>query len=249
MDTLQRRKRLVIGNWKMHGNQASNATLLEELRAGAASAGACDIAICAPFPYIGQASASLQGSGITWGAQDVSPHAQGAYTGEVSASMLADFACTWSLVGHSERRAMHGETDKLVADKAVAALSAGLTPVVCVGETQSEQESGHTSDVIARQLAPLIALGAQQVNRMVFAYEPVWAIGTGLSATPEQAQEVHAFVRKRLESIGASQVRILYGGSVKPDNAASLFAMPDIDGALVGGASLKAQDFLRIAAA
>ncbi len=233
----------------MHGSQASNATLLEDLRAGAACADQCDIAVCVPFPYIGQANASLQGTGITWGAQDVSPHKQGAYTGEVSAPMLADFACAWTLAGHSERRALHGETDKQVADKAVAAVQAGLTPVVCVGETQAEQESGRTSDIIARQLAPLIALGAQQVNRMVFAYEPVWAIGTGLSATPEQAQEVHAFIRKRLESIGASQVRVLYGGSVKPDNAASLFAMPDIDGALVGGASLKAQDFLRIAAA
>lgn len=233
----------------MHGNQASNATLLDGLREGVSSSSPCDLVVCVPFPYVGQANASLQGSGIAWGAQDLSPHAEGAYTGEVSAAMLADFACTWVLVGHSERRAMHSETDKQVADKAVAALRSGLTPVVCVGETQSEQEAGRTSDVIARQLAPVIALGAQQINRMVFAYEPVWAIGTGLSAAPEQAQEVHAFIRKRLESAGASQVRILYGGSVKPDNAASLFAMPDIDGALVGGASLKAQEFLRIAAA
>lgn len=249
MDNPHSRKRLVIGNWKMHGNQASNATLLEGLLADAAQAAQCELAVCVPFPYIGQANASLQGSSITWGAQDVSAHAQGAYTGEVSAAMLTDFSCNWVIVGHSERRTLHAETDKQVAEKAAAALSAGLTPVVCIGETQAEQEAGQTRDIIARQLAPVLALGAHQVNRMVFAYEPVWAIGTGLSATPEQAQEVHAFIRKRLEGIGAGQVRILYGGSVKPDNAASLFAMPDIDGALVGGASLKAQEFLRIAAA
>jgi triosephosphate isomerase len=233
----------------MHGNQASNAALLEGLLAGAAQAAQCELAVCVPFPYIGQANASLQGSSIAWGAQDVSVHAQGAYTGEVAAPMLADFSCSWAIVGHSERRTLHAETDKQVAEKAAAALSAGLIPVVCIGETQAEQEAGQTRDIIARQLAPVLALGAHQVNRMVFAYEPVWAIGTGLSATPEQAQEVHAFIRKRLEGIGAGQVRILYGGSVKPDNAASLFAMPDIDGALVGGASLKAQEFLRIAAA
>jgi len=249
MDNPHSRKRLVIGNWKMHGNQASNATLLEGLLTDAAQAAQCELAVCVPFPYIGQANASLQGSSITWGAQDVSAHAQGAYTGEVSAAMLTDFSCNWVIVGHSERRTLHAETDKQVAEKAAAALSAGLTPVVCIGETQAEQEAGQTRDIIARQLAPVLALGAHQVNRMVFAYEPVWAIGTGLSATPEQAQEVHAFIRKRLEGIGAGQVRILYGGSVKPDNAASLFAMPDIDGALVGGASLKAQEFLRIAAA
>jgi len=249
MDNPHSRKRLVIGNWKMHGNQASNAALLEGLLAGAAQAAQCELAVCVPFPYIGQANASLQGSSIAWGAQDVSVHAQGAYTGEVAAPMLADFSCNWAIVGHSERRTLHAETDKQVAEKAAAALSAGLIPVVCIGETQAEQEAGQTRDIIARQLAPVLALGAHQVNRMVFAYEPVWAIGTGLSATPEQAQEVHAFIRKRLEGIGAGQVRILYGGSVKPDNAASLFAMPDIDGALVGGASLKAQEFLRIAAA
>ncbi len=249
MDNPHSRKRLVMGNWKMHGSLAANAILLEGLLAGAASAASCELAVCVPFPYLAQAQAALQGSAVSWGAQDVSAHAQGAYTGEVAPGMLADFACGWALAGHSERRTMHGETDKLVADKAAAALAAGITPVVCIGETQAEQQAGQTRDIIARQLAPVLALGAQQVNRMVFAYEPVWAIGTGLSATPEQAQEVHAFIRKRLDGIGAGQVRILYGGSVKPDNAARLFAMPDIDGALVGGAALKAQDFLRIAAA
>lgn len=233
----------------MHGTQAGNATLLDGLRSGASMADDRDVAVCVPFPYIPQASTLLQGSGITWGAQDVSMHAQGAYTGEVSAAMLADFACKLVLVGHSERRSMHGESDKLVADKAVAALGAGITPVICVGETLEEQQAGQTKDIIARQLAPVLALGAQKLAHVVLAYEPVWAIGTGLSATPEQAQEVHAFIRDRLAGQGSAHVRILYGGSVKPDNAASLFAMPDIDGALVGGASLKAQDFLHIAAA
>jgi len=233
----------------MHGNQAANAILLDGLRAGAAGVQDCEVAVCVPFPYIGQAAASLQGSGIAWGAQDVSAHEQGAYTGEVSAAMLADFGCQWVLAGHSERRSMHGETDRLVADKAMAALSAGLTPVVCVGETLAEREAGQMLDIIARQLGPVLALGASAVHRMVLAYEPVWAIGTGRTATPEQAQEVHAAIRARLQQLDATHVRILYGGSVKASNAASLFAMPDIDGALVGGASLAAEEFLRIAAA
>lgn len=242
-------KRLVMGNWKMHGNQAANAVLLDGLCAGVTAVPNCDVAVCVPFPYLGQANASLQGSGLSWGAQDVSRHEQGAYTGEVAPAMLADFGCTWVLVGHSERRAMHGETDQLVADKAAAALNAGLTPVVCVGETLDEQEAGRTQDVISRQLAPVLALGAPLLDRIVVAYEPVWAIGTGRTATPDQAQEVHAFIRAQLAELGVPQVRILYGGSVKASNAASLFAMPDIDGALVGGASLMAEEFLRIAAA
>ncbi|UYO92726.1 triose-phosphate isomerase [Pollutimonas sp. M17] len=252
MDTQSRertRKRLVMGNWKMHGNQAANVVLLDGLCAGVSAAPNCDVAVCVPFPYLGQAAASLQGSGISWGAQDVSTHEQGAYTGEVAPAMLADFGCAWVLAGHSERRAMHGETDQLVADKAVAALNAGLTPVVCIGETLDEQEAGQTKDVISRQLAPVLDLGASLVARMVLAYEPVWAIGTGRTATPDQAQEVHAFIRARLTELGVPQVRVLYGGSVKASNAASLFAMPDIDGALVGGASLVAEEFLRIAAA
>ena len=249
MDTAKSRKRLVIGNWKMNGNQAVNATLLDCLCAGAPVAGDCELVVCVPFPYVGQANASLQRSGISWGAQDVSQHEHGAYTGEVSASMLRDFGSTWVLVGHSERRTLHGESDQLVADKAAAALKAGLTPVVCVGETLAEQEAGQTSSVIERQLKPILALGEQSLAKMVVAYEPVWAIGTGLSASPEQAQDVHAFIRSCLTAAKAPDVRILYGGSVKASNATELFAMPDIDGALVGGASLVAEEFLRIAAA
>lgn len=233
----------------MHGHQAANASLLDGLCAGVPAVQDCDLAVCVPFPYLGQANASLQGSGIAWGAQDVSRHEQGAFTGEVSAGMLSDFACQWVLAGHSERRTLHGETDQLVAEKAVAALNAGITPVVCVGETLAEQEAGQTEAVIARQLAPVLALGAQQVGKMVIAYEPVWAIGTGRTATPEQAQAVHAFIRSQLAGLGVPEVRVLYGGSVKASNAGSLFAMSDIDGALVGGASLVAEEFLRIAAA
>ncbi len=242
-------KRLVIGNWKMHGDTAFNSELLAGLRTGIASAPHCDVAVCVPFPYLYQTRSLLEGSGVSWGGQDVSEHEKGAYTGEVAAAMLADFECRWALVGHSERRGYHGESDSTVAAKAAAALAAGLTPVVCVGETLQEQESGHTHAVIERQLAPVLALGAPEVARMVIAYEPVWAIGTGRTATPEQAQEVHAAIRNRLEAAGAPQVRILYGGSVKASNAASLFAMPDINGALVGGAALVASEFLSIAAA
>lgn len=243
------RRRLVMGNWKMHGSLAANAKLLDGICAGVAAVHNSDIAVCVPFPYLAQAQENLRGTGVTWGAQDVSTHEQGAYTGEISAAMLHDFACKWVLVGHSERRSLHAETDEQVADKALAALEAGITPVVCVGETLDEQQSGQTAKVIARQLAPVLALGKDRVAGMVLAYEPVWAIGTGLTATPEQAQAVHAFIRERLAELGAPQVRVLYGGSVKASNAGSLFAMEDIDGALVGGASLMAEEFLRIAAA
>lgn len=246
--TRQSRARLVLGNWKMHGSLAQNAALLAALRPANAEAGA-QVGVCVPFPYLAQAAQALQGSAVSWGAQDVSAHEQGAYTGEVSAAMLKDFGCRWVLAGHSERRAYHGETDQAVADKARAALQSGLTPVVCVGETLAEREAGQTLAVIRRQLAPVLALGAQEVGRLVLAYEPVWAIGTGRSATPEQAQEVHAAIRAELAALGAAQVQVLYGGSVKAANAASLFAMPDIDGALVGGAALVADEFLRIAAA
>lgn len=238
-----------MGNWKMHGNKEANADLLSQLCAGNADAGACELAVCVPFPYLQQVSDALHGSNISWGGQDVSAHEQGAYTGEVSAAMLTDFACRWTLVGHSERRSLHGETSRQVAAKAQAALAAGLTPVVCVGETLEDREAARTHDVIAEQLEPVLALGADAVSHVVLAYEPVWAIGTGRTATPEQAQDVHAFIRSRLNDMGTPQVRVLYGGSVKAANAASLFAMDDIDGALVGGASLVAQEFLRIAAA
>lgn len=243
------RTRLVMGNWKMHGNSADNAKLLAGLRAGAGSiASGTQLAVCVPFPYLAQAGEALKGSVVAWGAQDISAQAQGAFTGEVSGAMLQDFACRYALVGHSERRSLHGESDQLVADKAKAALASGLTPVVCVGESLAERDANRVMVVIHRQLAPVLALGADAVNKMVVAYEPVWAIGTGRTATPEQAQEVHAAIRVALQAIGADQVQILYGGSVKAANAASLFAMSDIDGALVGGASLIAEDFLAIAA-
>ncbi|MBC2768740.1 triose-phosphate isomerase [Pusillimonas minor] len=249
MNTNQERQRLVIGNWKMNGNLADNARLLGSVRESVAGAGACAVAVCVPFPYLSQAQAALSGSAVSWGAQDVSVHGSGAYTGEVSAAMLNDFACRWVLVGHSERRTYHAETNELVAQKAQVALNAGLTPVVCVGETLQQQEAGETAQVIASQLAPVLALGAQAVAKMVIAYEPVWAIGTGRTATPQQAQDVHALIRQSLSELGVAQVQVLYGGSVKGANAASLFAMPDIDGALVGGAALVAEEFLSIAAA
>ena len=243
------RTRLVMGNWKMHGNLADNAKLLAGLRAGAASAAVgTQLAVCVPFPYLAQTGEALKGSALVWGAQDISAQAKGAFTGEVSGEMLKDFACRYALVGHSERRSLHGESDQLVADKAKAALASGLTPVVCVGESLAERDANQVFAVIQRQLTPVLALGTEAVNKMVVAYEPVWAIGTGRTASPEQAQEVHAAIRAALQAIGAGQVQILYGGSVKAANAASLFAMSDIDGALVGGASLVAEDFLAIAA-
>lgn len=233
----------------MNGNLADNAKLLAALCAATrAVSPAAQVGVCVPFPYLAQVAQSLAGSTISWGAQDLSVHAHGAYTGEISGAMLADFSCRWVLVGHSERRAIHAESDQLVADKAKAALTSGLTPVVCVGESLTERDAGQAVAVIARQLAPVLALGAEAVKKMVVAYEPVWAIGTGRTASPEQAQEVHAAIRGALKGIGAAQVQILYGGSVKAANAASLFAMPDIDGALVGGASLVAEEFLAIAA-
>jgi triosephosphate isomerase len=246
------RARLVLGNWKMHGSLAENARLLNQLHAVTAAdgdlSGRAQIGICVPFPYLAQVSEALGGGAISWGAQDISVHTQGAYTGEVSGSMLVDFGCRWALAGHSERRTLHGETSQQVADKANAALTVGITPVVCVGETLAEREGGKTLAVIERQLDPVLALGADAIANIVLAYEPVWAIGTGLTASPEQAQEVHGAIRAALRRLGVPQVRILYGGSVKAANAATLFAMPDIDGALVGGASLVAEEFWRIAA-
>jgi triosephosphate isomerase (TIM) len=229
------RVRLVAGNWKMHGSRGSIAALLDEL----AKANPQGSAVCAPFPYLAQVAERLRGSAIAWGAQNVSEHAQGAYTGEVSAAMLAEFGCRYAIVGHSERRQLYGETDAQVAAKFAAAKKGGLTPILCVGETLAEREAGRTEEVVGRQLA------AVQFEQAVLAYEPVWAIGTGKVASPEQAQAVHAFLRKRV----AADTPILYGGSVKPDNAAAIFAMPDVDGGLIGGASLVAKDFLAIAKA
>jgi triosephosphate isomerase len=243
------RRKLVVGNWKMNGSRAANATLLSGISAGLGDAAAA-CAVCAPAPYLAQCEAALAGTPVAWGAQDVSQHLAGAYTGEVSVSMLADFACRYVIVGHSERRACHAESNELVAKKAVAALAAGLTPIVCVGETLAEREGGHTVAVVSTQLAAVLSLlDDAAVARIVLAYEPVWAIGTGRTATPEMAQEVHAQLRAQLKeknAVAAGTVQILYGGSMKPDNAKELMAQPDIDGGLIGGASLKAADFLAI---
>jgi triosephosphate isomerase len=241
------RRQLVVGNWKMHGSRPANAALLEGLLQ--ARPFACDVAVCVPFPFLSETAVTLAGSDLRWGAQDCSVHEQGAYTGEVSAAMLLEFGCRYVIVGHSERRAMHGEGDALVADKAKAALARGVTPIVCVGETREQREAGQTEAVVKRQLAAVIHALAHCAGEIVVAYEPVWAIGTGLTATPDQAQAVHAMLRAQLRAATgarAADMRILYGGSVKPDNAATLFSQPDIDGGLIGGASLKAADFVAI---
>ncbi len=240
------RRKLVVGNWKMHGGRAANAQLLAGLKeAGPWNA---DVAVCVPFPYIAETALALTGTALSYGAQDCSAHEQGAYTGEVSSAMLADIGCRHVIVGHSERRAYHAESDQLVADKAKAALAHGVTPIVCVGETLAEREAGQTEAVVKRQLAAVIHTLGHCCGEMVVAYEPVWAIGTGLTATPAQAQAVHAVLRAQLRAATdrAVAMRILYGGSVKADNAAELFAQPDIDGGLIGGASLKAGDFAAI---
>jgi triosephosphate isomerase len=242
------RPKLVVGNWKMNGSRAANATLLAGIAAGLDGARAA-CAVCVPAPYLYQCQELLSGTPVGWGGQDVSVHASGAYTGEVAASMLSDFGCRYVIVGHSERRAMHGEDNQLVAQKAAAALGAGLTPIVCVGETLAQREAGQTGAVVSAQLAAVLAALGESAARIVVAYEPVWAIGTGKNATPAMAQEVHGQLRVQLkECIGpaAGQMAILYGGSMKPDNAAELLAQADIDGGLIGGASLKAADFLAI---
>lgn len=243
------RGKLVVGNWKMNGGLASNAALLVALLAGWKPRAGRDVAVCVPFPYLAQARDALAGSPWAWGAQDVSRHAAGAFTGDVAAGMLAEFGCRFVLVGHSERRQLHGETDAEVGAKAVAALAAGLTPVACVGETLAERDAGQWQAVVARQFDAVAAALEKDLPLAVLAYEPVWAIGTGRTASPEQAQEVHAFLRTRLRQAGAEGVRVLYGGSVKAANARELFAMPDVDGGLVGGASLVATEFLAIAGA
>ena len=242
---------LIAGNWKMNGGLASNATLLAGLLGDKTELSA-ELAVCVPAPYLAQVQSALAGSGVNWGAQDLSVHDSGAYTGEVSAAMLGDFACRYVIVGHSERRSYHGETDELVAQKAVRALSAGLVPIVCVGETLAEREQGATDAVVIRQLKPVLEAVGADLAKIVVAYEPVWAIGTGKTATPDMAQQVHELIRATLaqaDAAAAATVRILYGGSMKPDNAGELLAKPDIDGGLIGGASLKAVDFLAIAKA
>ena len=244
-------KKLIAGNWKMNGSLADNDVLVRALVAGLATAGGCDAAVAVPAPYLAQVQALVQGSALALAAQDVSQHAAGAYTGEVSATMLREFGVRYALVGHSERRQFHGETDADVAVKAQRALASGITPIVCVGETLAEREAGQTEAVVKRQLAAVIHVNGHCISEVVVAYEPVWAIGTGKTASPEQAQQVHAVLRAQLAAASdkAPSIRLLYGGSMNAANAAQLLAQPDIDGGLVGGASLKAADFQAILAA
>ncbi len=244
------RQTLVAGNWKMNGSRSKNQQLVNAIKSGLREGTTTEVAVCPPAIYIPQVMALLQDSGIHWGGQNLSQYTEGAYTGEISASMLLDYACRYVIVGHSERRSLYGEDDALVAEKFVVAQRAGLVPILCVGELLEERESGETEAVIGKQLDAVIeAAGVPAIGEAVIAYEPVWAIGTGKTASPEQAQEVHAYIREKLaaqDAAVAEKVRILYGGSVKPDNAAELFAMPDIDGGLIGGASLDAESFLSI---
>ena len=247
------RKPLVAGNWKMHGSRAENAqlvcSLLDLLRPDARA----EVLVCPPFVYLWETERMLKDTDVSLGAQSLCAEALGAFTGEVSGAMLRDVGCRYVLVGHSERRQLFGEHDALVARKFVAAQAHGLTPVLCVGETLEEREAGRTGEVVSRQLEAVLAVsGIAAFARAVVAYEPVWAIGTGRNATPDQAQDVHASIRAKLAALDAiigGSVRILYGGSVKASNARELFAMADIDGGLVGGASLKAEEFAQICAA
>lgn len=244
---------LVAGNWKMNGSAVASAELTDGILAGMPQSDAVHLLICPPYPYLGELAQKLAGTALSLGAQNVSQHESGAYTGEVSAGMLREIGCEYVIVGHSERRAMMGESSEIVAAKFMAVLSEGLKPILCVGESLEEREAEQTAAVIDAQLnAVLDAAGAESFETAVIAYEPVWAIGTGRTASPEQAQDVHSHIRAALASGSekmASAIQILYGGSVKGDNAVGLFTMPDIDGGLIGGASLKAADFLAIAAA
>lgn len=244
------RNRFVIGNWKLNGSLATNALLLDALKAGVAAKTGGSCGVCVPAPYLAQVQAALSGSVIGWGAQDASRMEVGAYTGEVSAAMVAEFGARFVLVGHSERRAMFGDTDEAVADKFGLALKSGLVPILCVGESLADRESGKTEEVIWRQLQAVIAAhGVKNLSVAILAYEPVWAIGTGKTATPEQAEEVHAFLRGKVQALDRTigdKLSILYGGSVKKSNAKELFGRPNIDGGLIGGASLVADEFLGI---
>ena len=244
------RRKLVAANWKMNGSSAANAQWVAAWRSASLP---CDVVVCAPFVYLPQVGAGLAGTGAELGAQNLSEQAPGAYTGEVAGEMLLDVGCRWVIVGHSERRALYGETNELVASKAARAIGLGLRPIVCVGETLAERDAGRTLEVVAAQLAAVLArCPAEQLAAGALAYEPVWAIGTGRTATPAQAQEVHAAIRAQLaqaDAQAAQRTRILYGGSVKPGNARELFSQPDIDGGLIGGASLVAADFAAICAA
>ncbi|MBM3116225.1 triose-phosphate isomerase [Jeongeupia naejangsanensis] len=247
------RQHWVIGNWKMNGGLAANQTLLAGVRAAAGPAAPVRLGVCAPFPYLLQCQQALDGSGVVWGAQDLSAEIGGAFTGEVCGAMLTDFDCGIVIVGHSERRLYHGESEVRVAEKALRAVENGIRPVFCIGETQDQHDAGETEAVLARQLMPLFALlNETRLAMVIVAYEPVWAIGTGKTPTPEDAQAVHRFIRARLADHSAALAEalpVIYGGSVKSGNAASLFAQPDIDGGLIGGASLDAGEFLAIAKA
>jgi triosephosphate isomerase len=244
------RQPLVAGNWKMNGSTDSVKALVDGIKAGIGAIRTAEMAVCPPFVYIPQVAAQLAGSAISCGAQDVSDQEAGAYTGEVAPNMLTDIGCKYVIVGHSERRSLYGESDGFTARKFAAARKAGLVPILCVGELLEEREQGITEQVVERQLDAVIALeGIGALGSAVIAYEPVWAIGTGKTATPDQAQEVHAFIRGKLAALDAAvaeQVRILYGGSMNPGNAAELLSMPDIDGGLIGGAALNAEEFLAI---
>lgn len=244
------RRKLVVGNWKMYGRQARNQVLLQAILAGVRDLDKADYAVCVPYPYLAQAQSLLQGSNVAWGAQNLSQQEEGAYTGEVAPGMLVDFACSYAIIGHSERRGLFHESNEIAAAKFDATIRAGMKPIFCVGETLAERESGIAEQVIAAQLdAVLSHAGAQDLAKAVIAYEPVWAIGTGKTASPQQAQAIHAFIRQRIaqhNSQVAQSLCILYGGSVKAANAAELFGMPDIDGGLIGGASLVAEEFVAI---
>ncbi len=245
------RRTLIAGNWKMNGSFSANRSLLSEIKAGLPANLECDVLVCPPAPYLAQCAELLGGTAVMWGAQDVSVHAQGAFTGEMSAAMLQDCACKYVIVGHSERRAYHAESSELVAQKARQLLGVGVKPIVCVGETLEQREGGLTNQVVAEQLNAVLDQ-LDVLEGLVLAYEPVWAIGTGKTATPAMAQEVHGFLRQLVagrDVAAAEKLQILYGGSMKPDNARELLAMPDIDGGLIGGAALKSQDFLAIIAA
>jgi triosephosphate isomerase len=244
------KKKLIAGNWKMNGSLAANEGLVKALLAGLGTSD-CNVALCVPSVYLPQMQALVAGSSIDLGAQDVSQHESGAFTGEISGAMLKEFGVRYCIVGHSERRQYHFESDALVAAKAQRALACGITPIVCVGETLAEREGGKTEEVVKRQLAAVIHANGHCISEIVVAYEPVWAIGTGKTASTEQAQQVHAVLRAQLRAASeqADRIHILYGGSMNAGNAAQLLAQADIDGGLVGGASLKAPDFLSIIAA
>lgn len=244
------REKLVAGNWKMHGNLAENKQLLSAISAGLNGLNGAKFAVCVPYPYLSSVQNMLQDTDISWGAQNVSQYEKGAYTGEVSVSMLDDFECTYVIIGHSERRTLFGEDSYAVAEKYVAAQRADLTPILCVGETLEQREAGITEQIIQEQLTAVVNVaGIESFSKAVIAYEPIWAIGTGKTASPQQAQDVHAFIRNGIATQDiniAKELTLLYGGSVKANNAAELFAMPDIDGGLIGGASLVANEFIAI---